>query len=82
MGKGIVTFKGNETAQNVLYVEQLKHDLLSFRQMCDDDYNVTFYSKVCEIRRNCSKKIVGSGTRTPRNVYILDEIQGEKCYIV
>lgn len=49
--------------------------------MCDANYNLTFYGKVCDIRRNGSNKVIVRGTRTPRNVYILDENQGEKSYI-
>ena len=75
-----MTLKGNTTTQNVLYVEGLKHGLLSVGQMCDVDYNLTFCAKVCEIRINGSNKIVGRGIKTPGNVYIFDEIQGEKCY--
>lgn len=81
MGKGRVALKGTATTQNVLYVVGLKHDLLSVGQMCYVGYNLTFYDKVCEIRRNGSKKVIGRGSRTPGNVYILDEIQGEKGYI-
>ena len=73
------TLKGNAIAQNVLYVEWMKHVLLRAGKMCDVDYNHTLYDKECEIKRNGSKKIVGRGTRTLRNIYILDEIQGEKC---
>lgn len=81
MGKGRVTLKGNATTQNVLYVKGLRHDQLSVEKMCDDGYNLTFYDKACDIRRNVSNKVIGRGTRTLGNVYILDEIQGEKCYI-
>ena len=81
MGKGTVTLKGNATMQNVLYVEGLKDDLLSVGKMCDANYNLIFYAKVCEIRRNGSKKIIGRGIRTLGNVYSLNEIQGEQFYI-
>lgn len=79
--KGIVALKGTATTQNVLYVEGLKHDLLSIGKMCDVDYNLMFYDKVCEIRRNATKKVIGRGSRNLGNVYILDEIQGQKCYL-
>ena len=81
IGKGTVSLKGRAKAQNVLYVQGLKHDLLSVEQICDSDYNIVFYAHGCEIRRNGSKRIVGRGTRTPGNVYILEEIQGENCYV-
>ena len=59
----------------------MKHDILSVGKMCDVDYNLTFHDKVCEIRINGSKEIIGRGTIIPRKVYILDEIEGEKCYV-
>ena len=49
--------------------------------MCDNNYNITFYANSCEIRRNGSEEVSGTGTRTPGNVYIWEEIQGEKCYV-
>ena len=75
MGKGIVALKGNEKSHNVLYVQGLKHHLLSVGQMCDVDYNVTYYAKDCEIKKNGSRNIIGMGIRTTGNVYILEEIQ-------
>ena len=34
-GKGSVFLKEKVTTGNVMYVDGLKHNLLSFRQMCD-----------------------------------------------
>ena len=72
MGKRTVALKGKAKAQNVLYVQGLKHDLLSVGQICDADHNVVFYAHGCEIRRNGSKRVAGRGIRTPKNVYILE----------
>lgn len=41
-GKVIVSLDENTNAQNVLYVEALKHNFLSVSCMCDNGYNVTF----------------------------------------
>lgn len=79
VGKGTSSLKGNEKAQNVLYVHRIKHDLLSVGQMCDVDYNI--YAKKCEIKKNGSRKIIGRRIRILENVQILEEIQGGKCYI-
>lgn len=43
VGIGIVNLNnGKGKAQNVLYVEGLKHNLLSFSQMRDEGYDLTF----------------------------------------
>ena len=47
--KGTVALKGRVKAQNVLYVQGLKHDLLSVGQICDSDYNIVFYAHGYEI---------------------------------
>lgn len=41
-GKDIVKLDQNTKAQNVPYVEGLKHNLLSVSQICDNGYDVTF----------------------------------------
>jgi hypothetical protein len=45
---------GKTKIKNVLYVEGLKHNLLSVSQKCDQGYNLTFHSKGCEIRKSSS----------------------------
>jgi hypothetical protein len=37
----------NEKAENVLLVEDMKHNLLSVSQMCDQGHNVTFDLQTC-----------------------------------
>jgi hypothetical protein len=49
--------------------------------MCDQGHNLTFNSQGCEIRKEGSRRLVESAYRTSNNVYILNEIQGEKCYM-
>jgi hypothetical protein len=50
--EGIVRI-GNKNAkeENVLLVEDMKHNLLSVSQMCDQGHKVTFDSQKCEIRK-------------------------------
>jgi hypothetical protein len=57
IGEGTVRIGNkNEKAQNVLLVEDMKHNLLSVSQMCDQGHKLTFNSKKCEIR----KKVQGN----------------------
>jgi hypothetical protein len=52
VGKGIVSLDNGKTkTQNVLYVEWLKHNIVSVNQICDQGYNLTFDSGGCEIRK-------------------------------
>ena len=41
-GRGDVGTKDSTTIENVLYVEGLKHSLLSISQLCDKGYKVNF----------------------------------------
>jgi len=71
LGKGTI---GNENIfliHDVLYVEGLKHNLLSIRQLCDRGYQVTFRTNSCEIRLPNSKEVLLVGKRS-NNVYLLD----------
>jgi hypothetical protein len=50
IGKGIVrTGTKNTKADNVLLVEDMKHNILSVSQICDQGHKVTFNSQKCEI---------------------------------
>ena len=59
LGRGTMALKGNAKAQEVLYVDGLKHDIISVGQICDANHNITFYFYHCEIRRNDSHIIIG-----------------------
>jgi hypothetical protein len=64
IGKGTVRIGNkNEKAENVLLVEDMKHNLLSVSQMCDKCHKVTFDSKKCEIRKEGSGKLVSTAAR-------------------
>jgi hypothetical protein len=78
--KGTVKIGNKNTkAENVLLVEDMKHNILSVSQMCDQGHKVTFYSKKCEIRKEGSRKLIATIARTSSNIYALSEIRNEKC---
>ena len=47
--------------------------------MCDQGHVLTFTSKDYKIQREELGKLVATTTRTPNNIYILDEIKKERC---
>jgi hypothetical protein len=82
IGKGTVQIGNkNEKAENVLLVEDMKHNILSVSQMCEQGHKVTFDSEKCEIRKEGSGKLVTTAARTSSNIYVLSEIGNEKCYL-
>ena len=81
-GKGTITLiNGKGKAQDALLVDGLKHNLLSASQICDQGHKVVFSTKDCEIRNSASGKLVAKGVRTPDNIYVLNKIQENKCYL-
>jgi hypothetical protein len=73
LGKGIVRLGNNKTkAKDVLLVENLKLNLLSVRQTCDQGHILTFDSQKCEIKKRDIRKLVAITPRTSSNVYILN----------
>jgi hypothetical protein len=78
-GKGIVSLcNGKRKAQDVLFVEDLKHNLLSVSQVCDRGCEVVFTSKDYRIKTVDSGQLVAKGIRTENNVYVLKE-EEEEC---
>ena len=76
LGKGTVTLGSkNVAAKDVLLIENMRHNLFSVSQMCDRGHVLTFTSKDCKIRREDLGKLVATTSRTPNNIYILDEIK-------
>jgi hypothetical protein len=64
-GKGIVNLcNGKRKAQDVFLVEDLKHNLLSVSQVCDQGCEVVFTSKDCRIKTVDSGQLVAKGIRT------------------
>ena len=60
-GRGTVGTGNSTTIENVLYVEELKHSLLSISQLCDKGYKVNFKSKGCTISSDSSGKVCFTG---------------------
>ena len=64
-------------AENIFLVENVKPNLLSVSQTCDQVHICIFNSKKCEIKNTKLGKVVGIATRNTNNVYILEnENQG------
>jgi hypothetical protein len=59
----------------------MKHNILSVTQMCDQGHKFTFDSQKCEIRREGSRKLVGTTARTSNDIYVLSEIGNENCWL-
>jgi hypothetical protein len=68
IGKGIIDIPGLGTSQEALYVEELKANLLSINQFCDNDRVVQFSKKECNIFDSSGKWLIG-GERTVDNCY-------------
>jgi len=78
LGKGTVSLGNNRTkAKNVLLVENLKPNLLSVSQTCDQGHILIFDSQKCEIRKEDSGKLVVVAQRTSRDLYILNTEEEE-----
>jgi hypothetical protein len=64
-GKGMVSLSnGKGKAQDVLFVDGLKHNLLSVSQVCDRGCEVVFTSKGCKIQSVNSGQLIAKGIRT------------------
>eukprot|EP00253_Pinus_taeda_P030036 PITA_30036 len=79
-GKGTAQLKEKVKAENVLYVDGLKHNLLSVSQMCDNGTEVIFQSDGCSVRDLDTGRTVNKGKRNPNNLYIFEEGQ-QQCYL-
>eukprot|EP00253_Pinus_taeda_P026249 PITA_26249 len=79
-GKGIAQLKEKVKAGNVLYVDGLKHNLLTINQMCDNGTEVIFRSDGCSVRDIDIGRTVIKGRRTPNNLYIFEEGE-QQCYL-
>ena len=70
-GKGFVFLKEKVKARNVMYVDGLKHNLLSVSQMCDQGNELVFQSNGCVVRELDTGETMIKGIRNPNNLYIL-----------
>ena len=71
LGKGTIGNESSLLIHDVLYVEGLKHNLLSISQLCDRGYQVTFKTNSCEICLPNSNDVLLIGKRSS-NIYLLD----------
>ena len=58
----------NPSIENVLFVDGIKHNLISIRQLCDKGYRVIFGKKDCSIVDFVSNALIFTGTKK-HNVY-------------
>ena len=59
--------------KNDLLVEDMKHNLLSVIQMCDQGHTLQFDLEKHEIRKEGSNRLVETTIRTLNNTYVLNE---------
>jgi len=81
-GKGTISIGRNKSKEEYVFlVEDVKHNLLSVSQICDQVHTLVFYSQKFEIRSENSSRTVGTPIGNPNYIYILDEVKGERCFM-
>jgi len=68
-------------SKEVLFIIDLRHNLLSVSQICDRGNDVIFKRNGCEIRRSKSGCLVATGIRIANNLYTLT-ITSEGSYLL
>jgi hypothetical protein len=82
LGRGTINLRSKDVmVENVLFVEDMKHNLLSVSKMCDQGHTLQFDLEKCEIRKEGSDKLVKTMIKTPNNIYVLNEIGKERCFL-
>ena len=71
MGEGNIENQHKTQIKNVLYVDGLKHNLLSISQLCDKGFKIKFNINCCLISEAISGKVVHIGKRIG-NIYMLN----------
>jgi len=71
LGTGDVGGRNTLEIKDVLYVEGLKHNLLSISQLCDKGLKVIFESDYYTIPQKDSKEVTLQGMRH-NNIYLID----------
>ncbi|KAL2518809.1 Uncharacterized protein Adt_15056 [Abeliophyllum distichum] len=78
IGIGNIGNRSSPSIENVLLVDNLKHNLLSISQLCDKCYLIKFDSSKCLIEDAISKEVLFMGSRS-KDVYIISiEFELEK----
>jgi hypothetical protein len=81
IGRGTIKLRSKyEMEENVLLVEDKKHNILSVSQMCDQGHTLQFDSEKSKIRKEGSGKLVATTIRTLNNIYVLNEI-GKESFV-
>lgn len=82
VGNGLVKFKNEKIkTEEVLFVVDLKNNLLSVSQICDKGNDVIFKKHDCEIIREKSGNLIAHGTRAFGNLYTLVENIENSCLL-
>ena len=71
IGIGEISNPQSLSIHHVLFVDGLKHNLLSISQLCDMRNKITFYPKNYFISSLDDDKVIFSGERV-ENVYVID----------
>jgi len=84
LGKGTVGNPSTTTIKDAMLVDELKHNLFSISQFCENGFTITFNTQCCIIKHNDDKDVMFKGLRV-NNVYVLDlddvSSSGVKCLI-
>lgn len=78
-GRGSICFDGKDNNDDVLYVEGLKHNILSVGQMVDKSCDLQFKDGKCKILNSFDIEIA-SRTKTKGNIFHLNA--GEKICLI
>jgi hypothetical protein len=80
LGKDFVSLGNNKTKEeDGILVENIKPNLLSVIQTCNQGHILTFDSQKCEIKKKDIGKLVAVALRKSSHVYILNIDEEEKC---
>ena len=63
IGEGNIIVNKDLTIKNVLLVEDLKHNLISISQLCDNGFKVTFCANKCSIEKIDNDQVSFEGYR-------------------
>lgn len=80
-GKGTITIDRKNKIEDVIYVKEIRHNLLSVSYMSNKGYKLRFHENGCELRKGSSRRVIMKGTRNNENIYHLKEAKGGKCLI-
>jgi hypothetical protein len=69
IAKGTISIGSKKSkAEDVLLIEDMKHNLLIVSQICDQGHTIVLYSQKCEIRSEKYCRTFATSLRTPNNI--------------